>query len=302
MDFTEETATDAVVASFANTPDPRLREILTSLVTHLHGFVREVEPTMREWEQAIGFLTATGKMCDDKRQEFILLSDVLGVSMLVETINHRKTTTATESTVLGPFHVVESPRRRHGDNIDLLGRGEPCVVTGRVLSLDGAPLDGALVDVWQASDKGFYDVQQPDVQPLGNGRGLFTTTADGRFWFRTVVPSPYPIPTDGPVGRLLTATERHPNRPAHIHFIVGAEGHSPVTTHIFVAGSDYIDSDAVFAVKQSLIQEFVEVDDPDQAAGYGVRAPFRHAHFDVVLQPAEVPGTGGVRASEEQQP
>jgi hydroxyquinol 1,2-dioxygenase len=289
MDFTEETATDAVVASFAGTADPRLREILTSLVAHLHDFVREVEPTMREWERAIDFLTATGQMCDDQRQEFILLSDVLGVSMLVETINHRKATTATESTVLGPFHVVESPRRDLGDSIDLVGEGQPCVVTGRVLSLDGTPLADALVDVWQASDQGYYDVQEPDVQPLGNGRGLFTTAADGRFWFRTVVPSHYPIPTDGPVGRLLTGTNRHPYRPAHIHFIAGAEGHTPVTTHIFVAGSPYLDSDAVFAVKQRLIQEFVEVDDPGQAAGYGVRAPFRHAHFDIVLQPEAQP-------------
>jgi hydroxyquinol 1,2-dioxygenase len=294
MDFTEETATDAVVASFAGTPDPRLREILTSLVAHLHGFVREVEPTIEEWEHAVEFLTATGQMCDDKRQEFILLSDVLGISMLVETINHRKTTAATESTVLGPFHVVASPLRELGDTIDLVGTGQPCVVTGRVVSLDGSALEGALVDVWQASDHGFYDVQQPDVQPLGNGRGLFTTAAGGRFWFRTVVPSPYPIPTDGPVGDLLQSTNRHPNRPAHIHFIVGAEGHSPVTTHVFVAGSPYIDSDAVFAVKHSLIQKFVEVDDPDQAAAYGVDVPFRLASFDIVLQPAEIPGAGGV--------
>jgi hydroxyquinol 1,2-dioxygenase len=292
MDFTEETATGAVVASFAGTPDPRLRQILGSLVTHLHGFVREVEPTMREWERAIEFLTATGRMCDDRRQEFILLSDVLGVTMLVDAINHRKATEATESTVLGPFHMVESPRRQLGDSIDLVGEGEPCVVSGRVRSLDGAPLAGALVDVWQADDHGFYDVQQPQVQPPGNGRGLFTTAGDGRFWFRTVTPSAYPIPTDGPVGGLLTATGRHPYRPAHIHLIVGAAGHSPVTTHVFVAGSPYLDSDAVFAVKQGLIRDFTEVDDPDQAARYGVEAPFRHARFDVVLQPAEVPADG----------
>jgi catechol 1,2-dioxygenase len=159
------------------------------------------------------------------------------------------------------------------------------VVTGQVRSLDGRPLAGALVDVWQADDHGFYDVQQPGVQPPGNGRGLFTCGPDGSFWFRTVTPSAYPIPTDGPVGGLLTATGRHPYRPAHIHLIVGAEGHQPVTTHVFVAGSPYLDSDAVFAVKQSLIEEFVMVDDPDQAAAYGVAGPFRHARFDVVLQP-----------------
>jgi hydroxyquinol 1,2-dioxygenase len=286
MDFTEETATGAVEASFAGTPDPRLRELLGSLVRHLHGFVRDVEPTFEEWERAIGFLTATGQRCDDTRQEFILLSDVLGVTMLVDAINHRKASEATESTVLGPFHMVSSPRRELGDSIDLVATGQPCVVTGRVASLDGTPLPGALVDVWQADDHGFYDVQQPGTQPPGNGRGLFTCDGEGRFWFRTVTPSAYPIPTDGPVGRLLTATGRHPYRPAHIHFIVAADGHVPVTTHLFVAGSPYLDSDAVFAVKQSLIRDFEEIDDPERAAAYGVEPPFRHADFQVVLQPA----------------
>jgi hydroxyquinol 1,2-dioxygenase len=286
MDFNEETATAAVVASFEGTDDPRLREILGSLVRHLHGFVREVEPTFEEWERAVGFLTATGQKCDDTRQEFILLSDVLGVTMLVDAINHRTASKATDSTVLGPFHMVASPKRELGDTIDLVATGEPCVVTGRVVSLNGSPLAGALVDVWQADDHGFYDVQQPGTQPEGNGRGLFTCDGDGRFWFRTVTPSAYPIPTDGPVGRLLTATGRHPYRPAHIHFIVAADAHLPVTTHVFVAGSPYLDSDAVFAVKQRLIKDFATVDDPDQAAAYGVEAPFRHAHFDIVLQPA----------------
>jgi hydroxyquinol 1,2-dioxygenase len=292
MDFTEETATPAVVASFEGTADPRLREVLGSLVRHLHGFVREVEPTFEEWERAIRFLTETGQRCDDTRQEFILLSDVLGVTMLVDAINHRTASQATDSTVLGPFHMVASPRRQLGDTIDLVGTGEPCVVSGRVSSLDGTPLAGALVDVWQADDHGFYDVQQPGTQPQGNGRGLFTCDDEGRFWFRTVTPSPYPIPSDGPVGRLLAATGRHPWRPAHIHFIVAADGHLPVTTHVFVAGSPYLDSDAVFAVKRSLVREFRVVDDPAQAAAWGVRAPFRHATFDVVLQPAPDPGSG----------
>jgi hydroxyquinol 1,2-dioxygenase len=220
------------------------------------------------------------------RQEFILLSDVLGVSMLVETINERGAADATQSTVLGPFHVVESPARELGDTIDLAGGGEPCVVTGRVVSVDGAPLPGAVLDVWQANDKGFYDVQEPDVQPAGNGRGLFTADGSGRFWFRIIVPSHYPIPTDGPVGTLLHATRRHPYRPAHIHFIVQAPGHRPVTTHIFPAGSAYIDSDAVFAVKKSLITDFAPVDDPAEAARYGVTSPFRHANFQIVLQTA----------------
>lgn len=277
--------TEAVVDSFDGTADPRLRELLGALTRHLHAFVRETEPTMAEWEEAIGFLTATGQTCTDTRQEFILLSDVLGVSMLVETLNSHEG--GTESTVLGPFHMTASPVRELGADIDLVGGGERCVVSGRVLSADGTALPGAVLDVWQADDHGYYDVQQPDVQPPGNGRGLFTADDEGRFWFRTCVPSPYPIPTDGPVGRLLTATGRHPYRPAHIHFIASAEGHTPVTTHIFVAGTDYLDSDAVFAVKESLVEDFTETDDPDLAREFGIANPFRHARFDLVLNPEQ---------------
>ncbi|WP_300603119.1 intradiol ring-cleavage dioxygenase [Trebonia sp.] len=284
-DFTEETAADAVTESFAPSTNPRLREILTSLVGHLHAFARDVELTIPEWETAIDFLTRTGHKCDDDRQEFILLSDVLGMSMLVETISNRKFGVATESTVLGPFHVVESPVLELGANIDLVGGGTPCVVTGRVVSVDRTPLPGAKLDVWQANDQGFYDVQQPDVQPRTNGRGLFTADSNGEFWFRTVVPSPYPIPTDGPVGELLIATGRHAYRPAHIHFIVTADGHRPLTTHMFVAGSDYIESDTVFAVKKSLVVDFAKVTDPAAAAKWNVAVPFRHAHFEIVMQP-----------------
>jgi hydroxyquinol 1,2-dioxygenase len=285
-DFTEETAADAVIESFAPETDPRLREIMVSLVKHLHAFARDVELTIPEWEKAYGFLTRVGQKCDDERQEFILLSDVLGLSMLVETISNRKYGVATESTVLGPFHVVESPVRELGDTIDMVGTGTPCVVTGRVVSTDGTPLPGATLDVWQANDQGFYDVQQPDVQPRTNGRGLFTADNDGAFWFRTIVPSYYPIPTDGPVGELLIATGRHAFRPAHIHFIVAAPGHRDLTTHIFVAGSEYIDSDTVFAVKKSLVIDFEEIDDEAQAEKWNVgKVPFRHADFDIIMQP-----------------
>src|SRR6478752_3546517 len=226
--FSEERASQVVGASFADTPDPRLRQLLTSLVRHLHDFVKDVDLTEREWGLAIDFLTRTGQTSDDVRQEFILLSDVLGVSMLVETINHRVSGGATESTVLGPFHVVRSPERELGADIALDGRGTPCVVSGQVRSSSGGALPGATVDVWQANADGFYDVQQPGVQPERNLRGLFTTDDEGRFWFRTIVPSDYPIPDDGPVGRLLAATGRHPYRPAHVHFIVAADGHRPV--------------------------------------------------------------------------
>ncbi|HVV12241.1 dioxygenase [Amycolatopsis sp.] len=288
MDFTEETAVTAVRDSFAGTADPRLRELLDGLVGHLHAYVRETRPTPAEWESAIGFLTEAGQKCDDTRQELILLSDVLGVSMLVETINGQAD--GTESTVLGPFHVVASPPRESGDNIDLVGGGRPCVVTARVVSTAGEPVPGASVDVWQCNKDGFYDVQQPGIQPLGNGRGLFATDAEGRVWFRTVVPSHYPIPADGPVGRLLRATGRHPFRPAHIHFIVAAPGHRTLTTHMFVADSPYLDSDAVFAVKTSLVVDFREIDDEALAERYQVSAPFRLAAFDIVLEAAgEVP-------------
>ncbi|MFJ2890151.1 intradiol ring-cleavage dioxygenase [Streptomyces sp. NPDC087305] len=283
---TDVTVTDEAVASLEGTADPRLKELLTGLIRHLHAFARETRLSQAEWERAIGFLTETGQTCTDTRQEFILLSDVLGLSMLVETINGDHAVGSTESTVLGPFHMTESPVRQLGENIDLVGGGEPCVVSGRIVSDDGTPLPGAVLDVWQADGNGFYDVQQPDVQPPGNGRGLFTADAEGRFWFRTCVPSPYPIPTDGPVGELLKATARHPYRPAHIHFIATAEGHTPVTTHIFVAGSDYLESDAVFAVKQSLVEDFTPTDDPSLAREFGIENPFRHARFDLVLDRA----------------
>ncbi|SCX54533.1 catechol 1,2-dioxygenase [Klenkia marina] len=284
--FSEERSAEVVAESFAGTPDPRLRQVMTSLVRHLHDFVKDVELTEAEWEAAVDFLTRTGQTCTPTRQEFILLSDVLGVSMLVETINHRTGGTATESTVLGPFHMVASPARHLGDDIALDGKGTPCLVSGRVAGPDGEPLAGATVDVWQTNEDGFYDVQQPGIQPEGNLRGIFTTDEDGRFWFRSVVPRFYPIPDDGPVGRLLAATGRHPNRPAHLHFIAEAAGHRSVTTHVFVADSPYLDSDAVFGVKDSLVRETPEVDDPARAAELGLPNPFRTLTFDLSLLPS----------------
>jgi catechol 1,2-dioxygenase len=288
-DFSETTATEAVVRSFSATADQRLREILTSLTVHLHDFVREVEPTLREWEQGIEFLTDVGHMCDGVRQEFILLSDVLGVSMLVDAINNRKPVGATESTVLGPFHVIDSPPMPLGANIALTGEGRTCVISGSVRSVDSSPIPGALVDVWQADDAGFYDVQRPGVIPERNLRGLFTTDEEGAFWFRTVVPRHYPIPADGPVGNLLRASARHPYRPAHIHFMSGAEKYSPVTTHLFIEGSPYLDDDTVFGVKKSLVRPVQRVDDPERAQRYGVDNPFEMIEFDIVLDNAADP-------------
>lgn len=281
--FSEERSAEVVAASFAGTPDPRLRQVMTSLVQHLHAFIKDVELTEEEWSSAIDFLTRTGQISSAVRQEFILLSDVLGASMLVETINHRTGGSATESTVLGPFHVVQSPTRQLGEDIALDGKGTPCLVSGQVTGPDGEPLAGASLDVWQTNEDGFYDVQQPDLQPPGNLRGLFTADAEGRFWFRSVVPRWYPIPDDGPVGQLLAATGRHPNRPAHLHVIAAVPGHLPVTTHVFVADSPYLDSDAVFGVKESLVRPVPEVDDPARAAELGLPNPFRTLTFDLSL-------------------
>lgn len=285
--FDQENSADIVAASFADTADPRLRTVLMKLVEHLHAFVKDAELTPREWEAAIRFLTETGLTCTNTRQEFILLSDVLGVSMLVDTLHNDADETLTESTVEGPFHVVPSPPRALGDNIDEEGRGQPCLVTGRVVDDEGAPVPAATVDVWQADSEGYYDVQRPKELPEPNLRGLFTADAEGRFWFRTIVPSYYPIPDDGPVGRLLRATSRHPNRPAHIHFEVSAPGVRTLTTHMFVADTPYLDSDAVFGVKAGLIHEFASVDDPDRAAEVGLSTPFHWADFPITVRRCE---------------
>ena len=281
-DFNEFTSTAAVIERNANCRDERLRQIMTSVVTHLHAIVKEVEPTFDEWAFAIDFLTRTGQICDDKRQEFILLSDTLGVSMLVDAINHRRNSAATESTVLGPFHVAEAPRLQMGDTISLDGKGEPLYMSGKVLNESGVPLEGALLDVWQTSHDGFYDVQDAR-QPAMNLRGQFTTGTDGRYFFRSVKPSSYPIPSDGTVGTMLSALGRHPMRPAHVHFIVTAAGYESVTTHVFVDGDPYLDSDAVFGVKESLIVPFVRHDDPAEAARLGLDNPFYTAEYDFVL-------------------
>ena len=281
-DFNEQTATDAVLARLSGASDPRLKEIMTSVIRHLHAVVREVEPTQEEWMAAIRFLTATGQICNDKRQEFILLSDTLGVSMLVDAINNRKPSGATESTVLGPFHVAGAPVKQMGDTISLDGKGDPAFVSGRVVDQDGGPIRGAMLDVWQTSSDGAYDIQDPS-QPEMNLRGVFTTGEDGRFWFRTVKPSSYPIPTDGPVGKMLMAMGRHPMRPAHIHFIIGAPGFESVTTHMFVEGDEYLDSDAVFGVKDSLVAPFVFHDDPMEAKRLGLANPFFTAEHEFRL-------------------
>lgn len=256
--FTEENSAEVAVGRIADTTDPRFKEIMTVLIRHLHAAVKEIEPTQEEWFQAIQFLTATGHMCDDWRQEFILLSDVLGVSMLVDAINNRKPSGASESTVLGPFHVANAPELELGSNICLDQKGEPMLVKGRVLDTDGAPIANAKVDVWQANDEGFYDVQQKGHQPDFNLRGVFRTDEQGRYWFNAVRPKFYPIPDDGPVGKMLARMGRHPFRPAHLHYIIEADGFETLTTHTFDPDDPYIHSDAVFGVKESLIARYMD--------------------------------------------
>ena len=254
--FSEENSAEVVTGRIADTTDPRFKEIMTVLIHHLHAAVKEIEPTQEEWFQAIQFLTETGHMCDDWRQEFILLSDVLGVSMLVDAINNRKPSGASESTVLGPFHVANAPELELGSNICLDQKGEPMLVKGRVLDTDGAPIANAKVDVWQANDEGFYDVQQKGHQPDFNLRGVFRTDDQGRYWFNAVRPKFYPIPDDGPVGKMLARMGRHPFRPAHLHYIIEADGFETLTTHTFDPDDPYIHSDAVFGVKESLIAQY----------------------------------------------
>jgi catechol 1,2-dioxygenase len=284
---TEGDITAEVIERFGDTPDPRLREIMLGLIKHLHAFVKEVQLTEAEWFQAIEILTEAGKMCSDKRQEFILFSDTLGVSMVVDLLDHRKPEGATESTVFGPFHRLGAPEMPAGGNIAHRDRtGTPTLVSGRVLDLDGKPIVGAVLDVWQAQTNGLYDSQ--DKVPDGlHMRGKFRSDAEGRYLIRTVLPVNYPIPSDGPVGRMLKATRRHPWRPAHIHFVVSAEGYEPVTTHIFDRTDPYLQSDAVFAVKDSLICDFVRHETPEaEASRLGIGGPYCTAQFDFHLTPA----------------
>lgn len=265
-----------VVDRFGSTPDPRVREILVSLVRHLHGFIRETRLTEREWMQGIQFLTDVGQTCTDTRQEFILLSDVLGASMQVVAVQSERPAGCTESTVLGPFHVEGAPRVANGGDIANGARGQACTVFGSVHDSSGEPIANAEVDVWQSDDDGLYDVQRPDL-PAPQCRGVLTTDAQGRFWFDTVVPVPYPIPTDGPVGRLLEATHRSAWRPAHLHVRIVAAGYDTLVTHVFRAGDPHLESDPVFGVRPSLVSAWPESTDGRRALRFDFvlhRQPF----------------------------
>jgi protocatechuate 3,4-dioxygenase beta subunit len=283
--FTEENSADVVVSQIAETTEPRLAEVIEAVTRHLHAAVKEIEPTQEEWLAAIMFLTKTGQMSDDWRQEFILLSDIFGVSMLVDAINNRKPSDASESTVLGPFHVPDVPELPMGANICLDGKGEPMLIKGRILNTDGEPIEGAKIDVWQTNDDGFYDVQQKGIQPDFNLRGVFRTGIDGTYTFWGAKPRFYPIPDDGPVGKLLGSLGRHPYRPAHLHYILEAEGYQTLITHIFDPDDEYIRSDAVFGVKESLLAKFELIEDPARISEEGAEGPFYEVIHDFVLAP-----------------
>jgi hydroxyquinol 1,2-dioxygenase len=287
-DFDEHSITRAVIERFAETPDPRLKRLLTSLVTHLHDFVRDVEPSFAEWTAAIEFLTRTGKICDGNRQEFILLSDTLGVSMLVDAICHRLPEGATETTVLGPFHVAAAPEVENGADVSGGLPGEPLYVEGTVSAARGGPLGGAMVDIWHSDRDGFYDVQRSDLDHHAL-RARLRADADGRFRFRTIMPAAYPIPHDGPVGAMLVATRRHPWRPAHVHFMIAHPGYETLVTHVFVSGDPYLDSDAVFGVKNSLIRDYTQHAPGAMPDGTPVAVPWRQLRYDFGLKPLPVP-------------
>jgi hydroxyquinol 1,2-dioxygenase len=284
-EFDEKSITRAVIERLSECDDPRFKRIMTALITHLHDFVREVKLTEAEWVTAIEFLTDVGKTCTDKRQEVILLSDTLGVSVLVITLNHPADQGSVESTVLGPFYWENAPDLPLGSNLAEGVKGEPAFYSGRVLSADGRPLQNALLDIWSGDGEGNYDMQIPGETAM-KARGRIRTDAEGGYRFRSIRPSFYPVPTDGPVGRMLRKMGRHPYRPGHIHMIVSAPGYSPVTTHLFVAGSEYLDSDAVFGMKESLVAQFDR--HPPGIGPYGepIETPYYTVNYDFRLRPA----------------
>lgn len=279
----EETLTANVQASFAECGDPRLKQLMQSLVTHLHAFVRDVRLTEDEWNKAIEFLTAVGHLTDDRRQEFILLSDVLGVSMQTINVNNETAGNATEATVFGPFFMEDAPEITNGGDIAGGAPGQPCWVEGTVKDTSGNPIPGARIEVWEADEDGFYDVQYTDGRV--SGRGHLFADAEGKYSFWGLTPTPYPIPHDGPVGKMLAATGRSPMRASHLHFMVTAPGLRTLVTHIFVAGDELLKHDTVFGVKESLIKDFIEqpartpTPDGRNLGGQG----WARARFDIVL-------------------
>ncbi len=283
-DTQEDAITRTVLDAVQTTADPRLRQIGEAVVRHLHALVREIEPTQAEWRAAIDFLTRTGHLCSETRQEFILLSDALGVSMLVDAVNHRHPQGATETTVLGPFYVEGPQPFENGAEISGGLSGAPLLIRGSVAATDGRPLAGAVVDIWHADDQGFYDVQyRPDARA---GRGRLRTDAQGRFGCWSVRPVSYPIPHDGTVGAMLKTQGRHPYRPAHVHFMIAAPGFETLVTHLFLSGDRYLTSDVVFGVKDSIIVDLIEHPAGTAPDGRDLATPFAELSHDFRLAPA----------------
>jgi hydroxyquinol 1,2-dioxygenase len=282
---TEDTLTDAVIATIADNADPRFREIMTALVRHLLGFAREVELTKEEWLAAIDFLSRTGWRTTEKRNEFILLSDTLGLSSMVDFISSRGNDDATEVSVLGPFYIDGAPMIDNGGDLIAGNDGEPGVVHGQVLSVDGTPVAGAMLDVWQNAANGLYSTEDPEQNEM-NLRGRLLTAEDGSYSFTTIRPMPYTVPEDGPVGGMLDAMGRHPWRPAHIHFKVTADGYQDLITELYPDDDKYIDEDAVFGVRESLVVSFARNNSADEAAKHGLDAPFFDLGYDFRLRPA----------------
>jgi len=279
---TEQNLTDVVLERWKDIPDPRLRDVMASLIKHLHGFVREIEPTGEEWFTAIDWLTRTGKLCTEKRQEFILASDVLGVSMLVDAINHRLPSGATPTTVEGPFHIADAPEIAHGGDMAKNAPGIPCIVVGTVRELDGKPIAGATLDLWQTDGEGLYEAQRDVTEPWM--RGIYRSQADGSYTVRTVAPIGYTIPMDGTVGELMKRTDMSHMRPAHIHFCVDAPGYTRCVTHLFQRGGDYIETDVVYGVKEPLIVDFAKHPAGKAPTGDSVDVPYYLVKYDFVLQ------------------
>jgi hydroxyquinol 1,2-dioxygenase len=281
---TEDNITELAIERWATAHDPRLAELMSALVRHLHDFAREVRLTEAEWMAAVQWLTRTGQISDDKREEFILASDVLGLSMLVVQMNHRLHPAATPATVLGPFHIEGSPELGYGDDMSDGVPGTPLYVSGTVRDLDGKPVAGAVLDVWQADTEGAYESQLPDIDEA-RLRGKYTTRDDGSWCVRTIAPKGYTIPMDGPVGDLVRRTDISHFRPAHVHFLINVPGYEPLITHLFQEGAEYLDSDVVFGTKIELVVPF-ERREPGETPDGGTSAePWLEARYDFVLQP-----------------
>jgi hydroxyquinol 1,2-dioxygenase len=283
LNLDQNTITEEALRRLEGCTDPRFKQIMTSLTKHLHEFAREVKLTEAEWMQGIEFMTAVGQKCDDKRQEMILLSDTLGLSMLVVALNHQKPPGCTEATVFGPFHTDKAADFKNGDDMSMGAAGEPAFIRGKVTGLDGKPVANALLDVWQADGDGIYDVQYTDKDGALFARGRLNADNSGKYWFKSILPEFYSVPVDGPVGKWMGRAGRHPYRPAHLHFMIQAPGYEKLVTHVFRKDDQYLESDAVFGVRSSLISDWVKHPAGIAPDGTKMDQPYYTLDFDFIL-------------------